>query len=158
MNPFERWSLRVGASLATVTGVVYGWLRYFGGVEGEFGPEPSPWLSFWQHGHVLVVPVLVFALGVALAGHGRAALDGKVRKGRRTGLGLAVVGVPLVLGGYAIQVVMGASTRQALGWLHAGLGALFVLAWLVHWGKRLPMLRRKSSPRAGVELEARSGS
>ena len=138
MSPFELWSMRLGAGLATLTGLVYGSLRYFGGVEGEFGPEPSPWLSMWQHAHVLVAPVLVFGFGVVMAGHARSLLQGPVRRGKRTGLGLALVGVPLVMGGYAIQVVMTASTRSMVGWVHAGLGVLFALAYLAHWGKKLP--------------------
>ena len=138
MNSFERWSMRLGAGLATLTGLVFGYLRYFGGVEGEFGPEPSPWLSVWQHAHVLVAPVLVFGFGVVMAGHARTLLTGPVGRGKRTGLGLALVGVPLVMGGYAIQVVMTASTRSMLGWLHAGLGVLFALAYVAHWGKKLP--------------------
>ena len=117
--------MRLGAGLAVLTGLVYGSLRYFGGVEGEFGPEPSPWLSLWQHAHVLVAPVLVFGFGVVMAGHARTLLAGPVGRGKRSGLGLALVAVPLVLGGYAIQVVMTASTRSMLGWLHAGLGVLF---------------------------------
>ena len=44
MKVFERWSLRVGFVLAGLTGGVYGWLRYWGGVQGDFGPEPSPWI------------------------------------------------------------------------------------------------------------------
>ena len=138
MSSFELWSMRLGAGLATLTGLIYGSLRYFGGVEGEFGPEPSPWLSVWQHAHVLVAPVLVFGFGVVMAGHARTLLAGPVRRGKRTGLGLALVGVPLVLGGYAIQVVMTASTRSMLGWLHAGLGVLFALAYLAHWAKKIP--------------------
>ena len=91
MRRLERWSLRIGFFLGGLTGVVYGWLRYFGSVKGDFGPEPSPWQPFWQHAHVLAAPVLLFALGVAVRGHVQGMLGRGVRRGRRTGLVLLVV-------------------------------------------------------------------
>jgi hypothetical protein len=131
----ERWSLRVGFVLCALTGVVYGVLRYAGSVKGEFGPEPSPWQPFWQHAHVLAAPLLLFALGVAVRGHVLAMLGRGVQRGRRTGLVLAALAGPLVLGGYAVQVVTGAGFRNALGWSHAALGALFTGLYAIHWAK-----------------------
>jgi hypothetical protein len=136
MTAFERWCLRVGFCLATATGVVYGWLRYFGGAQGEFGPEPSAWQSPWQHAHVLAAPLLVFALGLATRGHALAMLQVRSRSGRATGLLLLAVMVPLVLGGYAVQVVTAAAPRGVLGWAHAGVGVLFAFVYLGHWAKR----------------------
>lgn len=135
MRSLERWSLRVGFTLATLTGVVYGLLRYLGKVNGEFGPEPSHWEPFWQHAHVLAAPVLLFALGSAARGHVTGMLHRGVQRGRRTGLMLAVIGAPLVLGGYAVQVVTQLGVRNALGWTHAGVGALFAVLYGVHWAK-----------------------
>lgn len=135
MKVFERWSLLAGFVLAGLTGGVYGWLRYWGGVQGDFGPEPSPWQPFWQHAHVLAAPVLLFALGVAVRGHVQGMLNRGVRRGRRIGLILLVISVPLVLGGYAVQVVTAAGARNALGWSHAALGALFVALYAFHWAK-----------------------
>jgi len=131
----ERWSLRVGFVLGGLTGVVYGWLRYFGSVKGDFGPEPSAWQPFWQHAHVLAAPVLLFALGVAVRGHVQGMLGRGVQRGRRTGLVLLVLAVPMVLGGYAVQVVTAAGVRNALGWSHAAIGALFAALYAIHWAK-----------------------
>ena len=135
MRIFERWSLRIGFILAGLTGVVYGWLRYLGGVQGEFGPEPSPWQPFWQHAHVLLAPLLLFALGIAVRGHVVGMLTHRVRRGRLSGLTLAGLAAPMVLGGYAVQVVTAAGVRAALGWIHAVVGALFVAVYLAHWAK-----------------------
>ena len=135
MRRFERWGLRLGFVLGGVTGVVYGALRYFGQTNGEFGPEPSPWQPFWQHAHVLAAPVLLFALGIAVRGHVFGMLNRGVRRGRRTGLVLAGLLSPLAIGGYAVQVVTGASLRAVLGWSHAVLGVAFVVLYAVHWAK-----------------------
>ena len=135
MRAFERWALRIGFVLAGLTGLVYGWLRYLGGVQGEFGPEPSPWQPFWQHAHVLAAPLLLFALGIAVRGHVSGMLGHGVRRGRPTGLVLAGLAAPMVLGGYAVQVVTSAGVRASLGWIHAAVGALFVGLYLAHWAK-----------------------
>jgi hypothetical protein len=142
MRPVERWSLRLGFGLAAATGLAYGWLRYWGVVEGEFGPEPSHWQPFWQHAHVLLAPAFVFALGVGARGHVSAMLHHQVRRGRASGLLLAAGAVPLVLGGYALQVATATGVRAALGWTHAALGALFIAVFLGHWAK--PRLSRRS--------------
>lgn len=141
MSRFERWALRVGALLAVTTGVGLGLVRYLGGVEGEFGPEPSPHLPAWQHAHVLVVPALVFAIGLAVAGHARGLFERKRKPGRRSGFAVFALAVPLVFGGELIQVLTDAGLRAWAGWIHAGLGGVFALAWLVHWGKRLKLRR-----------------
>ena len=57
------------------------------------------------------------------------------RRGRPTGLMLAALAAPMVLGGYAVQVVTAAGLRAALGWIHAAVGALFVAVYLAHWAK-----------------------
>lgn len=137
MSPLERWLLRLGALSAVATGLGLGLLRSFGTVEGEFGPEPSPHLAAWQHSHVLAVPLLVLALGAALAGHAKGALANGPTRSRRSGLSLGAVALPLILGGPLIQVMTDAGARAWVGWVHAGLGALFVLTYLVHWAKRL---------------------
>lgn len=137
MSSLERWLLRLGALAGVATGLGLGLLRSFDTVEGEFGPEPSPHLPAWQHAHVLAVPLLVLALGAALAGHAKGALAHGLARGRRSGLGLGAVALPLVLGGPLIQVVTDASARAWVGWVHAVLGVLFGLAYLVHWAKRL---------------------
>jgi hypothetical protein len=135
MNPVERWSLRIGAFAAITTGVALGLVRYLGGREGEFGPEPSAALPFWQHAHVLVVPVLVFALGMAVAGHAKL-FKARFERGGRSGLLLGVFAAPVVLGGAAIQIFTDAQLRAWMGWLHAAFGALFAALYCAHWSTR----------------------
>jgi hypothetical protein len=136
MKVWEKWGLHLGAALAGVTGVGYGYVRYFCGVQGEFGPEPHPWQGALQHLHVLSVPLLVFALGLAARGHAAGMLQHHVTRGRRTGLALLSLIVPMVFGGYAIQIVTQPSTRAALAWIHGVASLAFVVAYGAHWKKR----------------------
>jgi hypothetical protein len=135
VKTIERWALRLGFLLATATGLAYGYLRYFLQRSGDFGPEPHPWQSVAQHAHVLAAPLLLFALGIATRGHVQGMLQHGVTRGRRTGLLMAWLGAPLVLGGYAIQVVTGAGLRAWLGWIHAAISVVFVFAFTWHWLK-----------------------
>ena len=58
-----------------------------------------------------------------------------VLRGRRTGLVLLGLAAPMVLGGYAVQVVTTTGLRNALGWIHAAVGALFAVLYAFHWAK-----------------------
>jgi hypothetical protein len=135
MKPFERWTLRIGFGLAVTSGVLYGYLRYFAGAIGEFGQEPHPWQAFAQHAHVLVAPALLFALGVAVRGHLIGMLRHSVTRGRRTGLLLAALSAPMVLGGFAIQVVTSGLARNVFGYSHTAVGLLFAVLFGLHWAK-----------------------
>lgn len=139
MSPWERWLLRVGLWSAAGTGVGLGLVRCLGATEGEFGPEPSPSLPLWQHGHVLAAPILVLALGAALAGHATTA-----RRARASGLAMAATALSLTASGPLIQVLTEAGPRAWAGWVHTALGAVFTLVATVHWAQRR---RRRARPR-----------
>jgi hypothetical protein len=147
----ERWGLRVGCLLAALTGVGNGALRYFGQRQGEFGLEPHPWQSPLQHAHVLLVPLLVFALGLAARGHVSGMLQHHVQRGRRSGLWLIAFSAPMVVTGYAVQVAVDAQLRLWLAWAHGISSALFVIVYVVHW---LKPKARLTAPRARPEMPA----
>lgn len=132
MRALERWALHLGALLTGLSGLGYGWLRYYGQVQGEFGPEPHPWQGLLQHLHVLAAPLLLFALGMTVRGHLSTKLRAGTREGRRTGLGLGLLIVPMVGAGYAVQVVTTPSWRTAFAWVHGIASCLFLLSYLGH--------------------------
>lgn len=132
MTRLDRWALHLAALLAGATGLAYGWLRYFGQRLGEFGPEPHPAQGLLQHLHVLAGPLLVFALGMAIRGHFMPMVRSGRSLGRRSGLLIAAVLLPMVFGGYGAQVATDPAWRKALAWIH-GLPALaFLLGLCVH--------------------------
>lgn len=131
MSAWERWSLHLAALATAGTGLMDGLLRWFGMRMGEFGPEPHPWLPAAQHLHVLTAPLLLFALGMTVRGHLQAKLK-RGSEGRRTGLGAAFLIAPMVLSGYAVQVVTSPAWRTAFSWAHGISAGLFLLAYLGH--------------------------
>lgn len=132
MTRLDRWSLHLGTLLAGGTGLMYGWLRYFGQRAGEFGLEPHPAQGLFQHLHVLAGPLLVFSLGMAIRAHFLPMVRSGRALGRRSGLLIASVLVPTLLGGYGVQVATDPAWRTALAWVHGLPASLFLVAFGVH--------------------------
>lgn len=132
----NRWSYRL-MHLANLvvggTGVVYGILRYLLMREGEYGPEAHPAQPLWQHVHLLAAPALVLMAGVFWASHVQPYLSGAVKEGRRTGLAMAWLGLPMVFSGYAIQATIQDAWRVAWIVLHVATGLLWIAFFGMHW-------------------------
>jgi hypothetical protein len=132
VKAWEVLIIRWGFGLAAASGVVFGVMKYL-----LTGSDPDsrlghPWQPAILAAHVLAAPVAVFAMGLLLRGHALPQLKRREREGRRTGLALTAVGMPLVFSGYLVQVFTGESLRKGTGWIHAALGTLFALAFLMH--------------------------
>jgi hypothetical protein len=132
MNRWEAWLIRGGFGLTAASGILYGIAKYF-----LASPDPDsrvghPWQPVFLAAHVLVAPAAVFAMGLLLRGHVLPRIRLGEREGRRTGLTLLTIGLPLVLSGYVVQVFTGETARKATGWVHAAIGVLFTLTFLLH--------------------------
>lgn len=132
MSRLERWSLHVSALLTGATGLLYGWLRYFGQSAGEFGPEPQAIQGLLQHLHVLAAPLLTFALGMVVRGHLLPMWRSGRTVGRISGLFVALVLTPMIFCGYAVQVATGLGWRTVFAWGHGLTSLLFLSAYFVH--------------------------
>lgn len=132
MRALEHWSLRLGALFTGLSGLAYGWLRYYGRVQGEFGLEPNHLQGLVQHLHVLAAPVLLFSLGMTVRGHLAMKLRTGAREGRHTGLGLSLLILPMVAAGYLVQVATAPAWRLAFAWVHGVASLFFLVAYLAH--------------------------
>jgi hypothetical protein len=131
-----RWEkiLLLVASLATgLTGLVYGWMRHFARSEDPFSVVSHPWQPQVAALHILAAPLLVFGIGLIARDHivGRFR-DPRARRGRRSGIVAAGLLIPMVASGYALQTFGSQSWRDATGWLHLGLGILYLLLLAAH--------------------------
>jgi hypothetical protein len=149
MTRWEAWVIRAGFGLAAVSGVLYAVFKYF-----VANPDPDsraghPWQPVFLAAHVLAAPAAVFAMGLLLRGHVLPRIRTGEREGRRTGLTLLTIGLPLVLSGYLVQVFTGETARKATGWLHAAVGVVFALTFLLHVpGSRPPDDSAETPPQA----------
>jgi hypothetical protein len=132
MTSLERWSLNFAALLTGATGLLYGWLRYYGQHAGEFGVEAHPLQATLQHLHVLAAPLLVFALGMLVRGHVLPMWRSGRPGGRASGIVLALILAPMALSGYAVQVAVEPRWRLAFAWVHGVLSLLFLAGYGFH--------------------------
>jgi len=139
MTRAERWCLHLCVLGMALTGLAYGWLKYFHQRLGEFGTEPYPAQGWFRHGHIVLGPMLVFTLGLVVRGHVLPALRSPSPRGRLTGLLLAAILAPMVLSGYGVQVFVDPAWRTAMAWVHGISSVVFLLGFGAH------LVRRKGS-------------
>lgn len=141
MTRFERWSVWLTSGTVAVSGLGFFAAKYL-----VVPVEPwavinhplEPWLLKL---HVMSAPLFVFAIGLISTKHIHAHIRARVRRGRRTGMSLVWVLVPMVASGYLLQVVTNIGWLGALGWAHTGVGVLFVVLIAGH---RLSIGKRRS--------------
>lgn len=142
MNAWERGLQYAGNLLVCTTGVLYAVMRYLMEPADEWAVVNHPWQPFVQHLHVLVAPLLVFACGLIWRRH---VSENWRREGRsrRSGPGLALVFVPMIVSGYLLQTAVAEGWRQAWVVVHLCSSAVWLLAFAVHlrWTARRVMAR-----------------
>ncbi len=133
MTRYERWIVWSSALATGITGVGFFWTKYL--VEA---PEPwavvnhplEPWLLKL---HIVAAPVFVFAVGMIATRHILVHIRSRVRQGRRSGLALVGLLLPMAGTGYLIQVVSLEAWIVPLAVVHIVTGAVFLLAIGAHW-------------------------
>jgi uncharacterized membrane protein YjfL (UPF0719 family) len=92
-----------------------------------------PWQPHALAVHVLVGPVVVFAIGLIMRQHIIERLkNGKRSQGRLSGLMTIGLAAPMVASGYLLQVSTAQEWRRVLGWAHLATGMLFALLFGAH--------------------------
>ncbi len=132
MSRFERWFVWITTGGTLATGLVYWWMK-------DILEPADPWavinhpLQPWVlKGHILIAPLLVFAVGLIASRHIWRHYRLGVRKGRRSGLLAASTFGLMVLSGYLIQVLTAETVVRLLGWTHLTLGVVFSAGVAVH--------------------------
>jgi hypothetical protein len=132
MKRWEAWTNHVGWGLVAASGIVYGILKYAVATPDPDSRLAQPWQPAILAVHVLAAPVAVFALGLLFRRHALKRLASGFRDGRASGMILVLASVPLILSGYALQVVVGTGARRWTGWTHAAIGVLVTGAYIFH--------------------------
>ena len=137
MKRWEAWINHAAWTLTALTGIAYGVLKYFVSGSDPNSRLPHPMAGPVLAAHVLAAPAAVFALGLIFRRHAIAKLGSDKRERRETGSVLLYLGIPLIVSGYVVQVLTGDAARRWTGWVHAGLGLVYALGYLMH-----PLMRR----------------
>jgi hypothetical protein len=83
--------------------------------------------------HVILAPVLVFALGLITRDHILGYLrEPRQRRGRATGILAVALAAPMIVSGYLMQVLTDPAPRRILSVIHLAGGGLYILLFLGH--------------------------
>lgn len=153
MTRFEAWTVHLSSLLVGGTGLVYAWMRYFAEPVDPYAVVNHPWQPTLQHLHILVAPLMVFAVGFIWREHVWKHWGQKVRGRRRTGLSLMLTVVPMVVSGYLIQTAVSDTWRGVWVAVHLVTSGLWGLAYAGHlvmpW---LAKRRKRRSARAAFPV------
>lgn len=135
-----RWQVRLLVSSGGalwLTGAAWLALHYFGQVEGEFGPEASPFEPWMLKLHGAAVIAALLGLGslfVVHVGKGWAH-----RSQRPAGLTLSAATIVLILSGWLLYYAGGEGLRSWSGTVHWALGLVAPALFVWHYvnGQRL---------------------
>jgi hypothetical protein len=133
MSRFENILLQASTWLSAASGLAFLLMKYLMENDDPFSVLGHPWQPHMLAVHLLVGPVVVFALGLISRDH---VLDryinGNGRGGRRSGTSTILLAAPMILSGYCLQIVTDESLHRLLVILHVASGLLFLLLFVLH--------------------------
>jgi hypothetical protein len=132
MSLFEKWSVLSTSLVTAVTGIVYFWMKYFMESTEPWAVVNHPWQPWVLKAHILVAPLLVFAVGSIAVRHIWKHFRGRVAWGRRTGLTTAIALAPMVLSGYLIQAVTADEWLRAIAISHIAVSFVYTVGVAAH--------------------------
>jgi hypothetical protein len=115
------------------TGVAYAAMKYLMKPTDEWSIVNHPWQPHAQHLHVLLAPMLALAGGLLWRHHVTEKLRSGSWRGRRSGLLLVALFVPMIASGSLIQISVAETWRQVWVWVHLVCTGFWLVAFLVHW-------------------------
>lgn len=132
MKRFEKWSVWVTSFLTVATGAGYFVTKYLFTSPDPYSVVSHPWQPYFLKAHILVSPLLLFALGLVAVDHVWSHWAGGVQVSRRTALVTALSIVPMVVTGYLIQVLTAEGWVTAMAISHIAFGTLYGLGLVAH--------------------------
>lgn len=132
MNRFEKWSVWTTSVLTVLTGVAYFVTKYLFSSPDPYSVVGHPWQPYFLKAHILVSPLLLFALGTITVHHVWDHFASGIRWSRRTAILTAVMVIPMVATGYLIQVFTGRGWVRAMAVSHIVFGAVYGAGLLAH--------------------------
>ncbi|HED64861.1 MAG TPA: hypothetical protein ENJ09_04810 [Planctomycetes bacterium] len=134
--------IHAATALVGVSGLVYGWMRYFAVPEDEFAVVNHPWQPALQASHILFAPLLVFAVGLVWRDHIWARISFGSPARRRGGLVLTSLVFPMIASGYLLQTATSEAWRTTWIWVHGVTGCLWLVVYLIHQATPKRLARR----------------
>ncbi|HXV75703.1 MAG TPA: hypothetical protein VD788_05235 [Candidatus Polarisedimenticolaceae bacterium] len=158
MTRFERLLLGGSALLTGASGLIYAWMKYLLTTDDPYAVVNHPLQPLLLKIHVVTAPLLVFAIGLIFMQHVVRQWKSRRPSGRISGLTIGLLGVPMVLSGYLIQVVTAGSLLAWLIGTHLVTGTLYLVLFGVHrWRMRAGAAQRARRERDAIGAVTEAG-
>ena len=145
MTVFERWAVWIGSVLVTVTGLVYGWMKYLLPAPEGFSVVRHPLQPLFLKLHIITAPLLLLALGSVAVRHIWRHLVSGTRQGRLSGWSAALTTIPMIATGYFLQVFVAEGLIRSLAIAHIVTGIVYGGGLLLH-----QVMVRRRPPRSAA--------
>ena len=132
MTSLEKTLFITANALVGGTGVVYGWMRYFVRSDDPYSVVNHPAQPLWQHLHIWLAPLLVLAFGHFFYQHALLYWKAQVQPGRRSGLLMLALALPMIFSGYLLQTAVDEIWRQAWIVVHVATSLIWLVGVAVH--------------------------
>lgn len=132
MSRLERWIVWGSAYATAVTGLGFAWTKYLVAPVEPWAVMNHPLEPWFLKSHIIVAPLFVFAVGLIATRHIIPHMRAKLRRGRRSGLVMVWMLVPMVLSGYLIQVASTPGLARVSIVVHVGSGVAFLFGLVGH--------------------------
>jgi hypothetical protein len=135
LEPLHKRILYLSLGILWLSGLFWLYLKFFGQVQGAFGPQSSPWQAVWMRIHGALAMVFLILFGTLLTQH--VPWGWKRRQQRPSGVTLLVISAVLIVTGWGLYYLVNEGIRHWVGLIHWGLGLLFpaLIAFHVILGK-----------------------
>lgn len=120
--------------LTILSGVIYG-ILFFLPVDhlDPYSSARHPLIPAAQSFHILVSPLLIFAIGLIWNDHVWKKFRSPEKKKRLSGIGLALLFIPLTASGYFLQVFSNEIARQIAVAVHWVGGCAWIVSGIFHF-------------------------
>lgn len=146
MTRFESLLLQMSTVMSALSGAIFLAMKHLLKNDDPFSVLGHPWQPHMLAAHVLVGPVVVFALGLISRDHILNGYRNGTRKGgRRSGASSILLAAPMIVSGYFLQIVTGETLKLVLVIVHVASGTMFVS--LFFWHLRAAAVRRREAAR-----------
>ncbi len=132
MKPGLRWAFHLANVLVGGSGVVLAVMIYLMEPMDQWSVVNHPFQPFVLHTHVVSAPLMIFVFGVFWAVHVLPKLQLRTPEGRKSGIVLAVMTLPMVVSGYLLQVAVEPVWRTLWEVSHLVTSVLWLAAVGVH--------------------------
>ncbi len=148
MSSFEKWVVWASALATTLTGVGLFWTRYLVLNDDPWSLINHPLQPWFLKSHIIVSPLLIFALGLIALRHIWSHYREGRTWGRKSGITAALMALPMIFTGYLIQAVTHIGWLRALVVAHVVASVVFAIGLALHQvfvGRRRAVARAEPS-------------